>query len=118
MTKRLVVLSVITLFWTIIAGRPEASHSGKAYAVSTAFAVQQPAPSTSKVTWEYRILLGNRLQLASLESSINQLAEQGYNVETFQPVSSVSGGRAQNTYSPFVLNSNTEIFVLLKRIRR
>ncbi len=71
-----------------------------------------------KVTWEYRILLGYTSQLASLESSINAFAEQGYTVESFQPVSSVSGGRAQGADSYFEVNSTTQVFVLLRRIRR
>jgi hypothetical protein len=118
--KQLTVLAVLALPWAIIGGwQPEPSHSATAYAVSPASAFgQQPAPAASKVTWEYRILLGYTSQLASLESSINAFAEQGYTVESFQPVSSVSGGRAEGADSYFEVKSTTQVFVLLRRIRR
>jgi hypothetical protein len=118
--KQLTVLAVLALPWAILGGwQPEPSHSAKAYAISTASEFgQQPAAAASKVTWEYRILLGNAFQSASLESSINALAEQGYTVESFQPVSSVSGGGAPGTGSAFGVNSTTQVFVLLRRIRR
>lgn len=120
MTKRFAVLSVLTLSWTIIGGwQREPSRSAKAYALATASAFgQQPAPTASNVTWEYRVLLGNAFQLASLEGSINKLTEQGYTVETFQPVSSVSGGRNPGTGNALAVNSTTEILLLLRRIRR
>jgi len=119
MTKRFAVLCVLTLFWIVGDWRPDPSHSTKAYAISPASGFgQQPGPTASKVTWEYRILLGYTSQLASLESSINAFAEQGYTVESFQPVSSVSGGRAQGADSYFEVNSTTQVFVLLRRIRR
>ena len=118
MTKRLALLFVLTVCWTIIGDwQSERSHSAKAYAISTVSATgQQPAAAASNVTWEYRILTGNPFQLASLESAINKLSEQGYMVETFQPVSSVSGG-APGTGNALGI-STTEIFVLLRRIRR
>jgi hypothetical protein len=118
MTKRFAVLCVLTLFWAIVGDwRPDPSHSTKAYAISpTSGFGQQPLPTASKVTWEYRILLGYTAALASLESSINAYAEQGYTVESFQPVSSVSGSSANGL--GFGVNSTTQVFVLLRRIRR
>ncbi|SRR6266705_6991226 len=105
--KQLTVLAVLALPWAILGGwQPERSHAAKAYAISPASEFgQQPGSTASKVTWEYRILLGYTYELASLESSINAFAEQGYTVENFQPV--FSGG-----------GSTTQIFVLLRRIRR
>jgi hypothetical protein len=118
MTKRFAVLSLLTLSWTIIGDwQPEPSHSAKAISTASAFG-QQPAPAASSVTWEYRILLGNTFHIASLESSINKLTEQGFTVETFHPLSSVSGGRGPGNGSALAVNSTTEIFVLLRRIRR
>jgi len=118
--KQLTVLAVLAVPWAILGGsQPESSHSAKAYAISPASEFgQQPGPTASKVTWEYRILLGYTSQLASLESSINAYAEQGYTVESFQPVSSVSGGPSAPGNGIFVVNSTTQVFVLLRRIRR
>ena len=120
MTKRFAALSVLTLSWLIISTlHTEPSHHANADAISTASAFhQQAAPAASNVTWEYRILNGNAFHLATLESSINKLTEQGYTVETFYPVSSISGGHTHGADSPVGINSATEIFVLLRRIRR
>lgn len=121
MRKRFAALSVLTVSWLIIGDlRPEPSHYANAHAIPTASAFgQQPAPAAAPVvTWEYRILNGNSFQLATLEASINKLAEQGYTVETFHPVSSISGGLTHGAGTPFVINHATEVFVLLRRIRR
>lgn len=109
MTKRFVALSVLTLAWLSI-GDLQPKHSPHAYAISTASAFgQQPTPAASNTTWEYRILNGSAFHLATLESSINRLAEQGYTVETFEPVSSISGGRAYLADNPGGINSATEV---------
>jgi hypothetical protein len=120
MMKRLAVLPVLTLSWIVISGlQPEPTHNVNAYAISSGSAFHhQAVPAASKVTWEYRILNGNAFQLATLESSINRLTEQGYTVESLHPVSSISGGRTDGADSPVAIKSVTEVFVLLRRIRR
>ena len=118
MTKRFAAFSVLTVSWLVICDLPpRPSHYVNAYARASAFG-QQPAPAASNVTWEYRILNGNAFHLATLEFSINKLAEQGYTIESFQPVSSISGGRSYGSDNPIGINSITEVFVLLRRIRR
>ncbi len=113
MIKRFAVLSILILSWTIIGARQSGpAPSANAYALSTAIEPRQHSvPASANVTWEYRILLDNSFRIASLESAINKLTEQGYIVETFQPVSSVNGGGGS-------VNSATEIYVLLRRIRK
>ena len=120
MTKRFAALFALTLSWLIIGDlQSKPLYDANAYAISTAASSvgQQPAGAAA-VTWEYRILNGNAFHLATLESSINRLTEQGYIIETFHPVSSISGGRTYGVDNPFGINSTTEIFVLLRRIRR
>jgi hypothetical protein len=120
MPKRFALLPVLILSWIVIGGlQSEPSHYVNAYAISSGSAFhQQAVPAPSKVTWEYRILNGNAFQLATLESSINRLTEQGYTVESLHPVSSIGGGRDRGADNAFTINSATEIFVLLRRMRR
>lgn len=120
MTKRFVALAVLIFAWLTIGESQDASSGyAKAFANLTASAFQQPAARAApNVTWEYRILTGSSFHIATLESSINKLSEQGYAVESFLPVSSVGGGRGHGAESSFTINSSTEVFVLLKRIRK
>jgi hypothetical protein len=119
MTKRFAVLPVLTLSWIVIGGlQSDPSHYVNAYAISSGSAFrQQAAPAASNVTWEYRILIENAFFPEKLENSINKLAEQGYTVETFNPVSS-GGGRTSGYDRANGTLTTTEVFVLLRRIRR
>ena len=84
----------------------------------------QPAGGTP-ITWEYRILYGTTLRLASLESDINDYATQGFVVDSFQVVSNTTDAApvrvdqfGNRTYdSRFQVNNFSGLIVLLKRMK-
>ncbi|MCI0489796.1 MAG: hypothetical protein L0229_24665 [Blastocatellia bacterium] len=90
---------------------------------------QTQQPSTTSLNapeWEYRLLVynphipsinnaaipSNRSGDRVFESEINKLAEEGFQVDSFQPVSPLYG-KGENGF--FSINSNFVIWVLLKR---
>ena len=128
--KQLALLVAVLLAWATIGDwrseRSVMAQSGRAS--SGVGSPQQPAP-VSATTWEYKILSGSTWRIAPLENAINQLAEQGYVVDSFQIAShridtnSVGLVRRDSSGNviPLVTNefsSETEMIVLLKRVRK
>ena len=126
--KQLALLVAIILAWATIGDwrseRSVMAQSGRAS--SGAGSPQQPAPASA--TWEYKLLSGTTTRIASLESAINQLAEQGFVVDSFQITSHRISGNpglvrrdsSGNVFplGPYELSSETEMIVLLKRVRK
>lgn len=135
--KQMPVLAVLALPWAILGGwQPGRSTSAKPSESSTASAAYEQTASTDQkgAAWEYRILTGPLSEGVkrivgyersgapragpppySFEDEINRLAAQGFVVESFQTLSSISGG---GNSSLVMVNSNAEIVVLLKRMKK
>jgi hypothetical protein len=81
---------------------------------------QQPVAAAERVDakWEYRVLIDHiepynlATSREALQGAINRLAEQGFQVESFQPISYLRG----EPDSP--IRSFTYITVLMKRPRK
>jgi hypothetical protein len=126
--KQLALLAAVILAWAAIGDwrleRSVMAQSGRAS--SGLSSQQQPAPGSP--TWEYKILSGTASRIGSLEIAINQLAEQGFVVDSFQIASHRIGGnpglvRRDSSgnvipLGPNELASETEMIVLLRRVRK
>lgn len=81
---------------------------------------QQPPSKTNSadLRWEYRVLYYDprSTSINGLEGEINRLSEQGYEVDSFQPMSTLYGsGRAD---SESRIEGSTSLVLILRRQKR
>jgi hypothetical protein len=132
MTKRqFAMLALIALTWAAIDDcRPGGSLLAQSGRAPSAPVQQQQQRGLGSMTtiFEYRILHGTTSRLDSLESTVNQLAEQGYQVDIVRTDSRINGGYPAlvsqdmsgkvSPLRPFEVSSETEIVVLMKRTKK
>jgi hypothetical protein len=128
--KQLALLGALILAWATIGDwRPDRLVMAQSGRASSGSALQQQPAPASATTWEYKLLSGSTSRPASLESAINQFAEQGFVVDSLQIAShriddnSVRLKRRDSSgnvipLGTFELSTETEVIVLLKRARK